>query len=247
MRSLALLLVITACATPPTPIANTRGPDPAPVTAIAPVRSAPTAAAACPLGWDEFALAATPTIALQPMVPGQAMPEECPWDFDPSVALAHGCADCVSGTIAPGRRAVLAIAGPAGSGHFASLGLVVDGPQPRFACLLASTVGWRYLAPVAHRLSPLPWLADLDGDHLVELIAWQRLPWGNDEVSNALAPVVYALSGDTLVRRDDRGRALASKVGDAYAALAALPDDADAPRPKACFLAVEDALRHWGR
>jgi len=57
-------------------------------------------------------------------------------------------------------------------------------------------------------------------------------------------PVVYVRVADQLVRRDDRGRALAARVADAYRALATR--GTPGPEP-ACQRAITAALDGWGR
>jgi hypothetical protein len=199
---------------------------------------------ACPLRWAE--LGGPEALALAPW-PVERRPDEwCPEGFDPAALLAPGgCAepDCTTGVMGGGRRVALAIEGPAGSGRFAALGLAVEGAPPRGSCALASTVAWRHLHRVADLLAPLPWLADVDGDGAAELIVWQRLPWGDSEMENGLVPVVYALEGDRLLRRDRRGAALAARVAAAYRKLAAV---ADRREPLACYRALADALERWG-
>lgn len=213
-----------------------------PTTTPTPVVTQPAPDPDCPLAWDELIDIAPPTIALAPLPGEPEWPEECPLDFDPAATLA-GCADCVAGRMT-GDRAGLLVDGPAGSGRFYNLGLVVDGPRPMYACMMASTVAWRHLVEVADRLAPLPWLDDLDGDGDAELITWHRLPWGSSEFENALVPVVYVRAGDQLVRRDDRARALAARVADAYRALATR--GTPGPEP-ACQRAITAALDGWGR
>jgi len=174
-----------------------------------------------------------------PLLPaGAQLSDECSDGFDPSTApCADGSDDCIHATMRGHQHATLSVAGPDGSGHFASLSFSVDGK--RFACMTASTVGWRYLFPVGDKLAPLQWLADVDGDSDAELVVWSRLPWGDSEVTNALMPVVYALDGDRLVRRDDKAKALRVKVADAYHELVKLDE---APEARACFVAVTAAL-----
>lgn len=242
---LSVLVAHAACAPAPTPpapstVGNRAAPTPARVTPT-PVVTRPAMDPACPLGWDELAEAAPPTIALTATLPDGDAGDACPGDF--GAAARAGCPDCVVGRMG-GDRATLQIDGPAGSGRFYNLGLVVDGPRPMYACVMASTVAWRHLVEVADRLAPLPWLADLDGDGDAELITWHRLPWGGSEFANALVPVVYVRAGDVLVRRDDRGRALATRVADAYRALAAR--GTPGPEP-ACQRAITTALDAWGR
>lgn len=249
-RSVALVSVViaqTACATrgpssDAPAIENRAAPPTAPRAPLAPVVTRPALDDACPLAWDELAEAAPPTIALTPAVPDGGAADMCPGDFDPA-AVRAGCPDCVAGRMG-GDHAMLQVEGPAGSGRFVSLGLVVDGSRPAVACVMASTVAWRHLVEVADRLAPLPWLADLDGDGDAELITWHRLPWGGSEFENALVPVVYVRAGDLLVRRDDRARALAARVADAYRALAAR--GTPGPEP-ACRRAITAALDGWGR
>jgi hypothetical protein len=202
-------------------------------------------AGTCQLDWRDLAESSPARIALEAWPPKE-VPEDCPSDFDPRALLAPGgCAlpDCQEGRMAGGKRAVLRIDGPNGSGHFFWLGLAVDGRTPRFACMQASTVAWRLLHPVARKISPLPWLADVDGDRSAELVAWQRLPWGQSEVENGLAPTVYQLDGDTLVRRDAVGGGLAARVAAAYRELAGMGEEDGFP---ACYQAMAEVLDRWG-
>lgn len=192
----------------------------------------------CPLHWDELV---APTSI--PLVAATTAPDgdECP-AMDVSALLAPGgciAPDCIRATI-DGRATAFVMEGPAGSGRFASLGLAVADSPPRYACALASTVGWRHLASVGNQLAPLPWYADVNGDGRIELVVWQRLPWGNSEADNGLVPIVYALEGDALVRRDPLGQMLAMKVAAAYRSLPTLDQDV-------CATVVATALEHWGR
>ncbi len=247
MRSaitIGLLSAVGAC-TPRGPagdapaVGNRATPTAPAAPATRPVVTRPAPDPDCPLAWDELAEIAPPTIALTPPPADGALPEECPLEFTPGAA----CPDCVTGRMG-GDPAALLVDGPAGSGRFYNLGLVVGGARPLYACAMASTVAWRHLVEVADRLAPLPWLDDLDGDGDAELITWHRLPWGGSEFENALVPVVYVRAGDQLVRRDDRGRALAARVADAYRALATR--GTPGPEP-ACQRAITAALDGWGR
>jgi hypothetical protein len=196
----------------------------------------PASGRSCALRWSELKDMAPPTIDLAPA--NGRLQDECAEGFDPADADCEpGSSDCFQATMRGGRKATLSVIGPEGSGRFVSLGLSVD--AKRFACITASTVGWRYLFPVGERLAPLPWLADVDGDGDAELIVWTRLPWGDSEVTNALMPVVYVLDGDRLVRRDDRAKALRVKVAGAYHELASRGEN---PEARACFDAVTAAL-----
>jgi hypothetical protein len=189
----------------------------------------------CALRWTELDAAAPKIIELAP-ANGQ-LTDECADGFDPKTpSCADGNDECIEADMRGGQHATLSVSGPAGSGHFASLGLAVDN---RFVCLTASTVGWRYLFPVGTKLAPLPWLADVDGDGDAELVVWQRLPWGDAEVTNGLVPVVYSLDGDRLVRQDDRARALRVKVADAYHDLV---QRGESPEARSCFVAMTVAL-----
>jgi hypothetical protein len=250
---IALLTLFAACSgspespsVPPTPTAvPAKSPiaNVAPSAAIAsaagpldPLLVEPASGRSCDLRWSELKDAAPPTIALLPA--NGKLSDECAESFDPKRAsCAPGDTDCFQATMRGGHKATLSVIGPEGSGRFETLGLSIDGK--RFACITASTVGWRYLVPVADKLAPLPWLADVDGDKDAELIVWQRLPWGDSEVTNALVPVVYVLDGDRLVRRDDRAKALRVRVADAYHVLASRNEN---PEAQACFSAVTAAL-----
>jgi hypothetical protein len=233
----ALVLLAACGGAAPTPVPRVDAP--------AVVEGAPPRPEACPLAWSDFDDAAPRELALVAWPPTE-IPDDCPADFDAAAVLAGGCADCMSAELAPGVRATLQIDGPAGSGRFAWLGLAVDGEQPRFACIGASTVAWRHLHRVAERLAPLPWLEDLDGDGAAELIVWQRVPWGSSESENGLAPAAYTLDGGRLVRADDHARALSAKVAAAYRALGT-PAVAEPGDPRACYDALARALDAWPR
>lgn len=245
MRCPLLLIALAACAPArtPAPPRSSRAPAgaprrPEPLQPV--VDPTPRGDPACPLAGDELEAAAPSVIALAAWPPGE-LPDGCPEGFDAArVLAAGGCAlpGCEAGTMRGATRAALAIEGPDGSGHFAELGLALPGSPSRFACLQASTVGVRALEVGWHELAPLPWLADVDGDGAAELVVWQRLPWGDAEVTNALFPIVYVLDGDRLVRRDDRARALRRRVAAVYDRAAAATSEGDA----ACFRAVAHAL-----
>lgn len=191
---------------------------------LEPVMHAPPApSASCELAWDELTAAAEARIVL-----GTAPAEDCVVeDMNPRR---------MAGTMRGGVPARLTIDGPAGSGRFYALDLAVGtGDRERHVCITASTVGWRILDRVGERLAPLPWLDDVDRDGYVELVVWQRLPFGQSEVDNALFPVVYVLDGDALVRRDDRARALFARVAAAYRERARIAQAGD---PTACMTAV---------
>ena len=190
---------------------------------------------ACPLSWDE--LDAPARIPLLPW--GTALPDDCP-EFDAAQLLAAGgctAPDCIAATL-DGRPIAFVMEGPAGSGRFSSLALAVGGTSPRFACVTASTVGWRHLVAVADQLAPLPWFADISSDGRPELVAWQRLPWGNSEIDNGMVPIVYAIEGDALVRHDELGIAVGKKVAAAYRTLAARP------HASPCYSVLASVLDH---
>lgn len=236
-----VLWLLAACGSPPA-----AGPLAPPIASHEPSPAAPSAPPftlsgsgvddhACPLSWDE--LYAPARIPLLPW--GTALPDDCP-DFDAAQLLASGgCTDpdCIAATL-DGRPSAFVMEGPAGSGRFASLALAIGDTAPRFACVTASTVGWRHLYAVANQLAPLPWFADISGDGRPELVAWQRLPWGNSEIDNGMVPIVYAVEGDALVRHDELGIALARKVAAAYRTLAARPD------ASACYSVLASVLDH---
>lgn len=190
----------------------------------------------CPLAWTELAEIAPPVIPLLP-ADGQRS-DECPADFDPAASCPAG-AECSQAEMRGHTPVTLTLVGPEGSGRFEWTGLSV-GSSHHFACIMGSTVGWRYLYEVGEMLAPLTWLADVDGDHEAELVVWTRLPWGDAEITNALMPVVYVLDGDRLVRRDDRSHPLRAKVGAAYKALLARGGNDEA---RACFSTLSRVLR----
>jgi hypothetical protein len=235
-RASVTLAIVTGCGS---------GPAAAPgIAAVEPPPPVERPDYDCPLGWEELAAIAPPEIPLRPW-PSPSLPDHCPAGFDPPALLAPGACvlpDCQDGRLGRGQRVALHIDGPAGSGRFVSLGLAVAGPVPRFACLFASTVGWRHVHRVSRIMGTLPWLADVGGDADLELVTWQRLPWGNSEADNGLVPAVYVLDGPRLVRRDGVGAAVAARAAAAYRALVAIaePDD-----PVECYGAVADALEHW--
>lgn len=209
------------------------------------ITTRPPSDPSCPLHWDELHVPAR--IPLQPVTANLA-DDECPVDFDPSRVLAGDCAqpDCMSVTLPHDRRGAFVIDGPNGSGRFWFLGLAVEGAARSYACISASSVGWRHLGIVGG-LAPLPWFEDLDGDGDREIIAWQRLPWGRgmSERDNAIVPIAYSLEGDALVRIDSLASKVAAKVAQAYRTLIA--NGTTGPEDRACYNAVATALDAWGR
>ena len=226
MRIAVALLV--ACGSQPSAITNT-APPPRP-RSTAPVIFERPASTDCPLRWDE--VHAPARIALR-----SAPKENC--TAPPSELLA--CTDCQRATVASGQRAVFQSTEPGGSGRFSQFTLAVDGP-PRVACGDMSTVGWRHLDRVSDWLAPLPWFADIDGDGTHEVIAWQRLPWGDAESTNGMIPIVYAVEADALVRRDDIAVPIARKVAAAYRALATLRMSEGMTSSMACYRAIATSL-----
>jgi hypothetical protein len=231
MRS--IVFVFAACATPAaSPPTNTSRGD-----HVEPVIETPEPTEGCTLRWDELHAPARIPLHRVGTTPG----DDCPTGFDPAAVLApNGCTapDCITAKVASGR-AHYTLDGPAGSGHFANFGIVVEGIAPTFACGSMSTVGWRLLSTVGKSLAPIPWFADLDGDGTHEVISWQRLPWGHSEVSNGMWPVIYSMEADALVRRDDKRGVIGRKVAGAYRELARLePTD----EWVACYLAIAKAL-----
>ncbi|HUS29535.1 MAG TPA: hypothetical protein VMZ53_13575 [Kofleriaceae bacterium] len=224
----------------PAPIANRTPPDAAvagdaPLAKLDPILIEPASGRSCALRWDELRGAAPPTIDLVPA--SSKLTDDCPEGFDPVSNICAEGAGCVHATMRGGEEATLSIRGPEGSGRFNAVGLSIGGK--RFACITASTVGWRLIAESGDKLAPLKWLEDVDGDKDAELVIWTRLPWGDSEVANALMPVVYVLDGDRLVRRDDRAKALRVKVAGVYHGLVNLAPDGE---KKACFVALTAAL-----
>lgn len=189
---------------------------------LAVLAASSTAAAdpTCALRWDELDASRPAKIELRAWDSTQI--DECPDGFSPHPKRCVA-PDCVRS----GDRVVI-VDGPHGSGRFEALGFAVGS---RYYCTLASTVGWRSLSPAAQRaLSPIPWT--FDG----LLVVWSRLSFGDSEMANALAPVVYRVDGTSLVRDDARGAKLAHRVAEAYR-------DSSIE----CRGAVIDALEHWGR
>lgn len=211
---------------------------------VAGARAVDTDEEQCSLRWDEFAAAARPAIHLSEW-PRDALSDDCPAVLGRWIAGRERCVapTCERAGFADGRRGILLRDGPGGSGRFVWVGLVVEGEgAPRFACMTGSTVGWRHLHAVADELGPLPWLEDLDDDGAAEVIIWHRLPWGDSESSQALIPAVYQLEGERLVRRDEKGRALAARIAGAYRKLV---QDRAGPAVL-CYAAVARALERWG-
>jgi hypothetical protein len=111
--------------------------------------------------------------------------------------------------------------GPSGSGRFwhVTIGVSeIDLAKPaRGNCLTANTVGWRTLQQ--YKVSPLPWLDDVDGDGKAELILWASFPL-RKEASSAefgLTAWVYRLTSDgTLVIDWDLTRKQAREIAAAY-------------------------------
>ena len=204
----------------------------------------PPQSGACPLHWDE--LEAPARIPLE-----TGASESCD-GFDPaSLLLPGGCTSaevpedhawrtCEIGMMRGHTRAAVQAIGPSGSGHFWTVVIALDTPTHPHACLGGSTVGFRLLVPVASQVPKVQWFADVDGNGERELILWERLPWGNYEVANALYPIVYVLDGNELVRRDDLAAGLRAGVARAYRNLLLVePPDGEKP---ACLQAVAAAL-----
>lgn len=250
MRTLSLL-ALAACSGPDTPASTSAAPPTEPTTTSAPtttndtpsniapngarlapvIHAPPVANRACNLRWNE--VGAPDRIELTKTLADECVPFEDPDAPVPNVTT-------VSATMHGGVHAELTIDGPNGSGRFLALGLTIGaGRRQRYACATGSTVGWRYMHPVAQQLAPLPFLSDVDRDGSAELVVWNRLPWGDSELDNALFPVVYVLDGDALIRRDDRAKELFARVAAAYRARAQTPEKFD---PTACFLAVAQFL-----
>ncbi len=232
MRPVLAVLVLTGCfratpaTPPPTDLAPTTGASPEAAGMLPPVVLRAPQDPACPLDWSELLANAPPSIRLHDDEHADCPAEPIcdPWDDADDWcerAVMHG-----------GRTAFVHGRGPGGSGHFVQLALAIDDTTPHYACLDGSTVGWRALLGHARSLAPLPWIGDVDGDGEAELVLWQRLPWGSAEVTNALYPVPYALSGNLLVRRDDRGAALRARVAAAYRDAATTSSNEDLER---CF------------
>jgi len=231
------LLTFTACSSPRTPtpvvpdpptnattttaITNTAPPSALPLEPY--IHAAPIANENCELAWEEHLEGASARIELTP-----TPSDECLADDQMPRRL--------SATMRGGVPARLTLDGPGGSGRFWALDFSVGtGDHERYACIQASTVGFRMINDAAKPLAPLPWLEDIDQDGTAELIVWDRLPWGQSEVENALFPVVYVLDGDALVRRDDRARVLFDRVAAVYRARAKMKQQDD---PTGCLNAV---------
>jgi hypothetical protein len=209
MRILALALVACGGGTTVTP-SNT-----APVTRpkpLEPLIISPAASKACPLRWNELDEVAPPRL---PLHAAGTTPDECEAQY---ASDFEECQDCShEGKVATGAHATHVVSGPGGTGRFWSWTLSIG---ERFACGMGSTVGWRHLTDVAEMIAPLQWFADLDGDGKHEVVVWHRVPWGSSELTNGLVPIVYAVTADDLVRRDDLAKPLRAKVAAMYRALA---------------------------
>jgi len=194
--------------------------------------------------WDELEAAAPARIPL--VAATAASSDDCPSLLDAALLAPGGCVapGCSLGVDAQGRRVAFVMEGPDGSGRFSTLGVVVGDTTPRVACVGASTVAWRHLHRVSKLLAPLTWFGDLDGNGTAELVAWQRLPWGDSEATNAMVPIAYAIEGDALVRRDVLARGLAKKTAAAFEQLVTLSaaDGSREDSPTQCYRAAAAAL-----
>ncbi|HTR54966.1 MAG TPA: hypothetical protein VMJ10_29975 [Kofleriaceae bacterium] len=225
LKSLPAIAIVASCGAPGvvppqpahgSPVANSVTSAPAP--RLEPfVVPSPRGDETCHLRGDEIDEVAPPVIALAAWTPAGGG-DDCPTGFVATVTDSAACSGCESGRTHDGRRVRLVIDGPNGSEHLFALGLAVDGTPTRFACLPASTVGIRALGGTPDGFGRMPWLADLDHDGASELVVWEPLAWGDAAVQTALFPVVYAIDGDRLVRRDDRAKELRHTVAGWYAA-----------------------------
>jgi hypothetical protein len=203
-----------------------------------------------PFRWNE--VNAPARIALQTVDPHATASDRCP-GFDPvEVFRPNGCTtgiripdseaeiDCTIGTMRGGGHVAVQTFGPEGSGRYWSVGIALDSPAHPSACVEASTVGFRLLSPVAQMVAPMPWFADVDGNGEREVILWQRVPWGDSEITNGLYPVVYALDGEVLVRRDDLATPLRTRIASSYRELVRQdPSDDQASCIRAFAFALE--------
>jgi len=207
---------------------------------------------ACPFRWDELELDAPARISLATFNPA-APSDECR-EFDPVEVFKPGACksgipipdsqaelDCEIAPMRGGANVAVQTIGPEGSGRYWSVGIAIDGPNHPFACLTASTVGFRQVFSVGKLIAPIQWFADLDKNGDRELILWHRLPWGSAEIENGMYPVAYVLDGTELVRRDDLAVATRARLAHAYRALLHRePKHSDAK----CLHAVATALEH---
>ena len=111
--------------------------------------------------------------------------------------------------------------GPSGSGRFwnVTIGMSeIDLAKPsRGICLMANTVGWRTLQQF--KVSPLPWLDDVDGDGKAEVILWASFPLRSEASTGefGLTAWVYRLTSEnTLVIDWDLTRKQAREIAAAY-------------------------------
>lgn len=134
--------------------------------------------------------------------------------------------------------------GPSGSLRYwtITVGIAKAGsPKPaRGFCLEASTLGWRTLQQF--KLSPLPWLDDVDGDGKAEFILWDSFPLRADASMSELGLTawVYRLTSDgTLVIDWDLTRKLVREIAAAYRAPLKTPPPNPSPLRAEAATALE--------
>lgn len=111
--------------------------------------------------------------------------------------------------------------GPSGSGHYwtITVGVAEAGIKnpKRGVCFATSTVGWRTLQQ--YKVSPLPWLDDVDGDGKSEVILWDSFPLrdGASMAEYGLTAWVYRHSEkDSLTLDWKLSRGMARDIAAAY-------------------------------
>jgi len=120
-----------------------------------------------------------------------------------------------------GTSFVVHAEGPSGSGRFWTVTVGVLRPHEknpsRGFCLATSTVGWRTLQRFDG--SPLPWIADRDGDGKPELIIWDSFPLSAEPslAEYGLVAWVHEIDGaGNFAINWDQSRKLAGELAASY-------------------------------